>query len=68
MVLFSRAYRLFSTWWPPTFSADNPSSLKRGQLKSFPPQLPVPDNEMIAVIFPDKVIIVAGGKISPPYP
>jgi hypothetical protein len=37
--------------------------LEGGHLKSFPPQLPVPDNELITIIFPGEVISVAGGKL-----
>jgi hypothetical protein len=33
-------------------------------LKSFSPQVPAQDNEMIAAIFPGKVIIVDNGKLS----
>jgi hypothetical protein len=39
-------------------------TLYRSYLKSSSPQMPMEDIEMIAIIFPGKVIIVAGGKLT----
>ena len=67
ILLFS-AYRFFSTQWPPAFSADNPSSLKNGYLKSFPPQRPLEDMQIISAIFADSVISEGFGKYCIPQP
>jgi len=45
------------------FAIGNLVSFKGRNLKSASPQVPVPDNELIAIIFQDQVIIVAGDKL-----
>jgi len=53
------------TSWPEKISAataDNLAFPYPQHLKPYSPQMPMPDNEMIAVIFPGKAIIVDHGK------
>ena len=50
------------TWKTPSFPTEVLASPDHRHLKSSSPQVPVPDNNIKAGIFPGEVIIVENGK------
>jgi hypothetical protein len=66
-ILLSRAYRLFSTKWPPTDCLANLGFPYHQHLKSSSPQVPAQDMQIKHAIFGSSVIREGFGKIGAIY-